>query len=58
MGSVSSVLGGFLMYLGSRIAGGCTSGHGVSGASELWVESLIAVVFMFGSGMLLAAIGF
>ena len=39
--------GGFCMLFGSRIAGGCTSGHGISGMAELSLTSLVAVPMMF-----------
>jgi hypothetical protein len=47
-------LGGFLMLLGARIAGGCTSGHGISGMAQLSVGSTIAVAAMFAGGILTA----
>jgi hypothetical protein len=47
-------LAGFLMLLGARIAGGCTSGHGISGMAQLSVGSTVAVVAMFAGGMLVA----
>jgi hypothetical protein len=43
--------GGFVLLLGARIANGCTSGHGLSGLSQLAVSSLIAVAAMFASGI-------
>lgn len=48
-GILTMALGGFLVGFGSRYAGGCTSGHAISGLSELQVPSLIAVTgFMIG----------
>lgn len=47
-------LGGFLMLFGARIAGGCTSGHGVSGLAQLSVGSTIAVAAMFAGGIAVA----
>lgn len=44
-------LGGAFMALGARIAGGCTSGHGISGALQLSVGSWIALVCFFMGGM-------
>lgn len=38
-----SVLGGFLLVFGARIANGCTSGHGMSGLGHQSLRSLIAV---------------
>lgn len=50
------VAGGVLMVFGSRLAGGCTSGHGISGMSQLSISSLISVAAMFAGGMGLAAL--
>jgi len=47
-------LGGFVMLLGARIAGGCTSGHGISGMAQLSVGSTVAVAAMFAGGILTA----
>eukprot|EP00049_Salpingoeca_infusionum_P025683 m.21186 g.21186 ORF g.21186 m.21186 type:complete len:419 (+) comp8254_c0_seq2:397-1653(+) len=46
--------GGFLMLFGSRLAAGCTSGHGISGMSLLNASSLVAVPCMFGGGIAVA----
>jgi len=46
-------IGGFLVGLGSRYAGGCTSGHAISGISDLQVPSMIAVVGFFAGGLLM-----
>ncbi len=45
-----SLLGGILIAIGSRMAGGCTSGHGISGISLLSISSLITVASMFAGG--------
>lgn len=45
--------GGFLVGFGSRYAGGCTSGHAISGLSNLQVPSLIAVIGFFIGGLLM-----
>lgn len=44
------------MVFGARVAGGCTSGHGISGMSMLAMGSLVSVVTMFGGGMGVAAL--
>jgi uncharacterized membrane protein YedE/YeeE len=44
-------LGGFVMLFGARIAGGCTSGHGISGMAQLSVGSTVAVAAMFAGGI-------
>ena len=43
--------GGFLIGFGARYAGGCTSGHAISGLSALQISSLIAVVGFFLGGL-------
>jgi uncharacterized membrane protein YedE/YeeE len=50
------VLGGFLVGFGARYAGGCTSGHAISGLSDLQLASLIAVVGFFAGGLLMTYI--
>lgn len=44
--------GGFLLGFGARYAGGCTSGHAISGLSALQLPSLIAVLGFFAGGLL------
>jgi uncharacterized membrane protein YedE/YeeE len=44
-------VGGALMAFGARLAGGCTSGHGISGALQLSVGSWIALMCFFASGI-------
>lgn len=44
-------LGGLMVGFGSRYAGGCTSGHAISGLSDLQVPSLIAVIGFFVGGL-------
>ena len=46
--------GGFLIGFGTRYAGGCTSGHAISGLSNLQIPSLIAVIGFFIGGLLMA----
>ncbi len=46
-------LGGFLVGFGSRYAGGCTSGHAISGLSNFQLPSLIAVIGFFIGGLLM-----
>ncbi len=47
------LLGGFLVGFGARYAGGCTSGHAISGLSNLQLPSLIAVVGFFAGGLVM-----
>ena len=46
--------GGALMAFGARLAGGCTSGHGISGTLQLNVASWIAVICFFIGGAAIA----
>jgi uncharacterized membrane protein YedE/YeeE len=43
--------GGFLVGFGSRYGGGCTSGHAISGLSNMQLPSLIAVIGFFIGGL-------
>lgn len=45
--------GGILVGFGTRYAGGCTSGHAISGLSNLQVPSLIAVIGFFIGGLIM-----
>lgn len=51
-GLVFIVGGGFLVGFGARYAGGCTSGHAISGLSALELPSLIAVLGFFVGGLI------
>lgn len=51
-----SLVGGTLAMVGARMAGGCPSGHGVSGMSQLGVSSLIALAMFFVGGIAAARI--
>lgn len=50
--------GGILMAFGARLAGGCTSGHGISGTLQLNVASWIAVICFFIGGIAVAMLVF
>ena len=47
-------LGGFLIIFGARLAGGCTSGHIISGITQLSVSGIIFGAAVFASGILTA----
>lgn len=51
-------VGGLMVGFGSRYAGGCTSGHAISGLSDLQVPSLIAVIGFFIGGLLMTFVIF
>lgn len=47
------IFGGILIGFGSRYAGGCTSGHAISGLSNLQMPSLKAVIGFFIGGLIM-----
>ena len=47
------LVGGLLVGFGARYAGGCTSGHAISGLSNLQLPSLIAVIGFFIGGLVM-----
>lgn len=47
------IIGGFLVGFGTRYAGGCTSGHAITGLSSLQLPSLIAVIGFFLGGLIM-----
>lgn len=47
------VIGGLLIGFGTRYAGGCTSGHAISGLSNLQLPSLVAVIGFFIGGLIM-----
>ena len=50
-----SVLAGLLVGFGTRLGGGCTSGHGVCGLSRLSPRSMVATCIFIGFGVLTTA---
>jgi len=53
--ALNAFAGGCIMIFGARLAGGCTSGHGISGLATMGVASLVSVASMFAGGIGLAA---
>jgi uncharacterized protein len=49
-----SFVGGFLLLFGARFGGGCTSGHMISGVSQLAVSSLVFSLALFASAIVTA----
>lgn len=47
------IIGGFFVGFGARYAGGCTSGHAISGLSNLQLPSLISVIGFFIGGLIM-----
>lgn len=50
-GAVKLLIGGFLVGFGARYAGGCTSGHSITGIANLNWPSLLATVCFFAGGL-------
>ena len=44
-------VGGAILLFGARLAGGCTSGHGISGGLQLAVSSWVFIASMLASGI-------
>lgn len=54
----TAFVGGIFMAFGARLAGGCTSGHGISGALQLSVGSWISLIAFFVGGVAAAMLLF
>jgi len=52
--AVGAFLGGLVAMFGARLAGGCPSGHGMSGLMQLSISGFIAMAGFFGAGVLVA----
>jgi uncharacterized membrane protein YedE/YeeE len=50
--------GGFILLFGARMAGGCTSGHGISGSLQLALSGWVFFFAMFASGLVTARLMF
>ncbi len=50
--------GGFILLFGARLAGGCTSGHGISGTLQLAVSGWVFFAVMFAAGLVAARLMF
>lgn len=50
-GAIRLLIGGVLIGFGTRYAGGCTSGHAITGISNLNWPSLVATIFFFVGGL-------
>jgi uncharacterized protein len=53
-GFIMMVIGGFFVGFGTRYAGGCTSGHAITGLSTLQWPSLIATICFMAGGFFMA----
>jgi len=54
--ALAAFVGGILTLFGARLAGGCPSGHGLSGMLQLSVSGLVALVCFFAAGVVTARI--
>jgi len=52
--ALTLIVGGILVGFGTQLAGGCTTGHGISGISRLIPASLIATCSFFGSAVVVS----
>ena len=50
------LIAGLFVGVGTRLANGCTSGHGVCGISRLSLRGIVATVFYIGAGGLTVAL--
>lgn len=48
---IAAFAGGAILLFGARLAGGCTSGHGISGGLQLAVSSWVFLAAMFAAGV-------
>ncbi len=55
-GYIVAITGGLLVGFGTRMGGGCTSGHGVCGLARLSIRSLTAVLVFMGTGVAVTAV--
>jgi uncharacterized membrane protein YedE/YeeE len=52
--AVGAILGGIVAMFGARLAGGCPSGHGMSGLMQLSLSGFLAMVGFFAGGVAVA----
>ena len=53
---IVAFIGGIVAMFGARLAGGCPSGHGLSGIIQLAASGLIAMIFFFVGGIIMTRI--
>lgn len=53
---LGAFIGGAILMFGARLAGGCPSGHGLSGNMQLAVSGLLALVFFIVGGLIAAKV--
>ena len=52
--AIGAFLGGIVAMFGARLAGGCPSGHGMSGLMQLSISGFLAMAGFFGAGIAVA----
>lgn len=52
--AVGAFLGGIVAMFGARLAGGCPSGHGLSGLMQMSISGFVAMFGFFGAGVVVA----
>lgn len=55
---LAAFFGGIILLYGARLAGGCTSGHGISGTLQLAVSSWVFFAVLFAAGIVTARLLF
>jgi uncharacterized protein len=55
---IAAFAGGIILAFGARWAGGCTSGHGISGTSQLSLASIVSAACFFIGGIVAAFVIF
>jgi len=46
------IIAGFLVGVGTKYGGGCTSGHGICGIARFSLRSIVATIIFIASGMI------
>jgi uncharacterized membrane protein YedE/YeeE len=52
---IAAFVGGALEMFGARLAGGCASGHGISGTLQLALSSWVFAILLFGTAILVGS---
>ncbi len=52
--ALGAFLGGIVAMFGARMAGGCPSGHGLSGLMQMSISGFLAMAGFFGAGIIVA----
>lgn len=52
--NLAAFTGGAILIVGARLAGGCPSGHGLSGLAQMAVSGFVALTFFFAGGWITA----